>query len=246
MVVAEPRTAPRATIGSTVGPTAVVAADHRGHWHGRRRLDYLQPAAGARSDAAVGGWWPCPGWLRQPGCWPSCSASPCSTRCGGPCRRAPVQPRGPAAAAAGRIWQIPTGAHLHRPRPRPRRPPPAADQPGSGGAGARDRAVRHGRDRQDPAGLRLRPHLPGPLPARLVDPRLNLSRGHHRPRPACGAPGRLRRPAHRSVACPRARDVGRPDRWLLVFDNATDPAELEPLLRLPGGGHVLLTSRNPA
>ncbi|MDQ3764141.1 MAG: DUF4062 domain-containing protein, partial [Actinomycetota bacterium] len=32
-------------------------------------------------------------------------------------------------------------------------------------------------------------------------------------------------------------------RWLLVYDNAEDPAVLEPYL--PGGGHVLITSRNP-
>ena len=35
------------------------------------------------------------------------------------------------------------------------------------------------------------------------------------------------------------------DRWLLIFDNAEDPAALAPFL--PGGtGHVLITSRNPA
>jgi MinD-like ATPase involved in chromosome partitioning or flagellar assembly/tetratricopeptide (TPR) repeat protein len=34
-------------------------------------------------------------------------------------------------------------------------------------------------------------------------------------------------------------------RWLLIFDNADDPQELEPFL--PGGpGHVIVTSRNPA
>ncbi|HET9257089.1 MAG TPA: FxSxx-COOH system tetratricopeptide repeat protein, partial [Pseudonocardiaceae bacterium] len=32
-------------------------------------------------------------------------------------------------------------------------------------------------------------------------------------------------------------------RWLLIFDNAEDPAALAPYL--PGGGHVLITSRNP-
>jgi Tetratricopeptide repeat len=36
------------------------------------------------------------------------------------------------------------------------------------------------------------------------------------------------------------------DRWLLVFDNATDPAALEPLLPATGKGHVLVTSRSAA
>jgi hypothetical protein len=33
------------------------------------------------------------------------------------------------------------------------------------------------------------------------------------------------------------------DRWLLVFDNTTDPAALEPFLPAFGNGHVLITSR---
>ncbi len=33
-------------------------------------------------------------------------------------------------------------------------------------------------------------------------------------------------------------------RWLIVFDNAEDPGDLEP--HLPEGGHVIITSRNPA
>jgi tetratricopeptide (TPR) repeat protein len=36
------------------------------------------------------------------------------------------------------------------------------------------------------------------------------------------------------------------DRWLLVFDNATDPAVLEPFLPAFGNGHVLITSRSSA
>jgi tetratricopeptide (TPR) repeat protein len=35
------------------------------------------------------------------------------------------------------------------------------------------------------------------------------------------------------------------DRWLLIFDNAEDPAVLAPYLP-GGGGHVVITSRNPA
>jgi hypothetical protein len=35
------------------------------------------------------------------------------------------------------------------------------------------------------------------------------------------------------------------DRWLLIYDNAVDPAALAPYLA-GGGGHVLITSRNPS
>ncbi|MFE7836030.1 FxSxx-COOH system tetratricopeptide repeat protein [Streptomyces sp. NPDC057474] len=35
-------------------------------------------------------------------------------------------------------------------------------------------------------------------------------------------------------------------RWILVFDNADDPAELLPFLPTGGGGHILVTSRNQA
>jgi tetratricopeptide (TPR) repeat protein len=38
----------------------------------------------------------------------------------------------------------------------------------------------------------------------------------------------------------------RRDRWLLVYDNAEHPGQLEGLLPTGGGGHVLLTSRWPA
>jgi hypothetical protein len=34
-------------------------------------------------------------------------------------------------------------------------------------------------------------------------------------------------------------------RWLLVFDNAREPGEMRPYLPQGGGGHVLVTSRNP-
>ena len=36
------------------------------------------------------------------------------------------------------------------------------------------------------------------------------------------------------------------DRWLLIYDNAEDPAALAPHLATGGGGQVLITSRNPA
>jgi Tfp pilus assembly protein PilF len=41
------------------------------------------------------------------------------------------------------------------------------------------------------------------------------------------------------------RELVRRDRWLLVFDAASEPSELEVLLPKGGGGRVLITSRNP-
>jgi tetratricopeptide (TPR) repeat protein len=41
-------------------------------------------------------------------------------------------------------------------------------------------------------------------------------------------------------------ELGRRDRWLLVFDNATTPHELAPFRPPAGGGHLLVTSRTPA
>lgn len=49
-----------------------------------------------------------------------------------------------------------------------------------------------------------------------------------------------------AAAAREALRLGRPyDRWLLIFDNAEEPADL--LEHFPGGpGHVIVTSRNPA
>jgi tetratricopeptide (TPR) repeat protein len=45
----------------------------------------------------------------------------------------------------------------------------------------------------------------------------------------------------------RARDALRErSRWLVIFDNAPDPTGVAEFLPLAGGGHVLVTSRNPA
>jgi tetratricopeptide (TPR) repeat protein len=41
-------------------------------------------------------------------------------------------------------------------------------------------------------------------------------------------------------------ELGQRDRWLLVFDNAKAPASLDGVRPPAGGGHVLVTSRNPA
>jgi tetratricopeptide (TPR) repeat protein len=41
-------------------------------------------------------------------------------------------------------------------------------------------------------------------------------------------------------------ELAQRDRWLLVYDNAEDPAELDAVRPPAGGGHVLVTSRNPA
>jgi TIR domain len=41
-------------------------------------------------------------------------------------------------------------------------------------------------------------------------------------------------------------ELGQRDRWLLVYDNATEPAALDGLRPPAGTGHLLITSRNPA
>jgi tetratricopeptide (TPR) repeat protein len=41
-------------------------------------------------------------------------------------------------------------------------------------------------------------------------------------------------------------ELSRRERWLLVYDNATGPHELAPYRPPAGGGHLLVTSRNPA
>jgi len=69
-------------------------------------------------------------------------------------------------------------------------------------------------------------------------------------------PGQLAALAHR-LGVPEVADqeeqlqllweeLGRRDRWLLVYDNATTPRDLAPYRPPAGGGHVLITSRNRA
>jgi TIR domain-containing protein len=41
-------------------------------------------------------------------------------------------------------------------------------------------------------------------------------------------------------------ELGQRDRWLLIYDNATEPPALGGLRPPAGGGHLLITSRNPA
>ena len=48
------------------------------------------------------------------------------------------------------------------------------------------------------------------------------------------------------VAAAVCRDLAARSRWLLVFDNASAPNEIEPLLPKGSGGRVLITSRNPS
>jgi tetratricopeptide (TPR) repeat protein len=58
-----------------------------------------------------------------------------------------------------------------------------------------------------------------------------------------GAPAALPQPQQLTYA---GEALAERDHWLLVFDNATDPAALEPLLPTAGKGHVLVTSRSSA
>jgi tetratricopeptide (TPR) repeat protein len=71
-----------------------------------------------------------------------------------------------------------------------------------------------------------------------------------------GIPGRLAVLARR-LGLPEVRDqeeqlsllfdeLGRRDRWLLVYDNAEHPRDLAPYRPPAGRGHLLVTSRNPA
>jgi hypothetical protein len=47
-----------------------------------------------------------------------------------------------------------------------------------------------------------------------------------------------------SLAVREALRLGQSGRWLLIYDNATDPARLRPFLPSGTSGHVLITSRN--
>jgi hypothetical protein len=69
-------------------------------------------------------------------------------------------------------------------------------------------------------------------------------------------PGRLTALARR-LALPELRDqdaqlgvlfdeLGRRERWLLIYDNAEQPRDLAPYRPPAGDGHVVVTSRNPA
>jgi hypothetical protein len=41
-------------------------------------------------------------------------------------------------------------------------------------------------------------------------------------------------------------ELARRDDWLLIFDNAVNPQDILPYIPASGGGHILVTSRNPA
>jgi MinD-like ATPase involved in chromosome partitioning or flagellar assembly len=59
-------------------------------------------------------------------------------------------------------------------------------------------------------------------------------------------PGSGESSAEDSEAVREALRRGEAGQWLLIYDNATDPAQLRPFLPSGGSGHVLITSRNQA
>ena len=108
-------------------------------------------------------------------------------------------------------------------------------------------AVRHARGGQDRAGVRARAPAAAGGPRRVVGRRRG-PRGHRR-----GA-GRSRRRPWASRTRAREEDtraalwaeLDRAPGWVLVFDNADEPARLEPYLPTAVHGDVIITSRDQA
>ena len=131
----------------------------------------------------------------------------------------------------------PAGPARGRRRDPRRRHPPAA----------RRRADRAGRGRQDRARAGAGPPAAPARPRRLVD--LRRRPGRHRPPgwprwpPRWGSP---RSSAREDARAALWAELDRTPGWLLVYDNADEPAQLEPFLPAARHGDVIITSRNPA
>jgi hypothetical protein len=162
---------------------------------------------------------------------------------------AAARPPGPVTAAdpAEQVWNIPapvrsfTGrtrdlAHLHTQLAATDQAArvPAAALYGMGGIGKTQlaRAYAHAHRDRYRLGWWIPAETPDAATTALADLAVHLGADPTRPQPELAADA-----VHRLASR---------DDWLLVFDNATSPAEVEPLLPAAGGGQVLLTSRSPA
>jgi hypothetical protein len=106
---------------------------------------------------------------------------------------------------------------------------------GRGGVGKTQIALRYAQKHQ--ADYDVRWGIPAEERAVLEEQYAALAKMHPKLGLPCGGDLTARITAVRNW-------FGQNDRWLLVFDNARDPAAVDRYLPRGGGGHVLITSRN--
>ena len=187
------------------------------------RLDEDQ----ASSETALGSGPARPAVRRRGRHQPRSRASPAGSRRSGTCRPGTrTSPGGPAI--------------LERMR----------DKLAGGGTdhGGRLGPLRAGRSGQDPAGAGVRAPVHGRLRPGLVGAVGAIRRDQRWPWPTWPARWACRVGDNVAEAAEAALEELRRDttpHWLLIFDNADDPKQLEPYLPT-GLGHVLITSRNQA